>query len=224
MYEREAVSVDVGSRLRKLREERGLSLRALARASGLSANALSMIERGLSSPSVSTLYKLSTALRVPITAFFRESLEKSEVVFVHRDERPRVSFARGVWEGLGGERYQGPISPTLLTLEVGGSSGPFAMTHTGHEFVFCLRGALEYEIAGQSYRLRTGDALLFAARLPHRWRNVGSTVVNALILIAGHAEDERPAELHYHAHDIEASAARRSASSEQADEEGEHEA
>ena len=47
----EIESIDVGKRLRALREERGISMRALARRSGLSANALSMIERGLTSPS-----------------------------------------------------------------------------------------------------------------------------------------------------------------------------
>ena len=51
-YEKEAISVDVGVRLRELRQDRGMSMRALARKSGLSANALSMIERGRTSPSV----------------------------------------------------------------------------------------------------------------------------------------------------------------------------
>ena len=55
---REAASVNVASSLRELREARGISMRALATKSGLSANALSMIERGKTSPSVSTLYKL----------------------------------------------------------------------------------------------------------------------------------------------------------------------
>ena len=50
-FDRNAVSVNVGSRLAELRQERNLSVRALARASGLSANALSMIERGRSGPS-----------------------------------------------------------------------------------------------------------------------------------------------------------------------------
>ena len=49
-FEKEAISVDVGGRLRELRQERDMSMRALARASGLSANALSMIERGRTSP------------------------------------------------------------------------------------------------------------------------------------------------------------------------------
>ncbi len=70
LFGKEAISVDVGQRLKTLREERGISMRTLARNSGLSANALSMIERGLTSPSISTLFKIATALGVPITDFF----------------------------------------------------------------------------------------------------------------------------------------------------------
>ena len=74
--EKSAENIDVGLRLRVLREERGVSMRALARRSGLSANALSMIERGLASPSVSTLNKLAMALEVPIMAFFHSEPRK----------------------------------------------------------------------------------------------------------------------------------------------------
>ena len=45
-FVREAASVDVASSLRELREARGISMRTRATKSGLSANALSMIERG----------------------------------------------------------------------------------------------------------------------------------------------------------------------------------
>jgi transcriptional regulator with XRE-family HTH domain len=69
-YQHDAVSLDVGARLRELRDERNISMRSLATKSGLSANALSMIERGKTSPSVSTLYKLADALGVPVTSFF----------------------------------------------------------------------------------------------------------------------------------------------------------
>lgn len=47
---REAISVDVGLRLNQLRESRRISMRALAQMSGLSANALSMIESGKTLP------------------------------------------------------------------------------------------------------------------------------------------------------------------------------
>lgn len=192
----EAMSVDVGGRLRELRQDRNLSMRALARASGLSANALSMIERGRTSPSVSTLYKLAEAMGIPITAFFREEPPKNEVVYRKASERTRVPFMRGLWEGLGGESFIGRVEPFMLTLESGASSGPFGIVHTGHEFVMCLRGQLEYQVENQRFLLEAGDSLLFAAQLRHRWRNSGKTVATAIFLLAGFEHDERPSEFH----------------------------
>ena len=196
LYGKEAASIDVGSRLRVIREERGVSIRALARISGLSANALSMIERGLTSPSVSTLHKVAEGLEVPITAFFRQEPARSKIVFRKAAERVRVNFMRGLWEGLGGESFTGRIEPFMLTLENGGSSGRHAMLHTGHEFVFCLRGQLEYEVNDQVFLLESGDSLIFAAQLLHRWRNPGTTVTNAVIVLAGYEENEHPAKYH----------------------------
>ncbi len=193
---KEAESVDVGQRLRVLREERGISMRALARRSGLSANALSMIERGLTSPSVSTLNKLANALEVPITAFFRQEPVREQVVFRKAAERTRVPFMRGLMEGLGGELFVGRVEAFLLTLESGGSSGPHGMIHTGHELVFCLRGTLEYEVDGQRYLLEPGDNLIFAAQLMHRWRNPGDAVTNAIVVISSFEDSERPGEFH----------------------------
>jgi len=194
---REAVSVDVGMRLKELREARNISMRGLAAASGLSANALSMIERGKTSPSVSTLYKLADALGVPITAFFGSGNEKSQVIFVKADQRVRVPFSRGVWEGLGGEQFTGRVEPFLLTLESGASSGRHSMVHSGHEFVFCLRGRISYEVEDQHFLLEAGDSLLFAARLQHRWHNPGGMVTNALIILSGFSEDEQPHAMHW---------------------------
>ncbi len=193
----EAVSVNVGVRLRELREARGASMRSLATRSGLSANALSMIERGTTSPSVSTLYKLADALGVPITEFFAPDADKQTAILIKADERTRVPFTHGVWEGLGGEKFTGRVEPFVLTLETGGSSGQHAMVHTGHEFVYCLRGQLEYQVENKTYELGPGDSLLFAAQLRHRWRNPGNTVTNVLIVLSGFSEGERPNALHW---------------------------
>src|SRR5512133_2416795 len=116
LYQHDAVSVNVGERLRELRESRNISMRALAAQSGLSANALSMIERGRASPSVSTLYKLAEALGISITGLFGSENEKKQIIFLKANERPHVSFTRGVFEGLGGEQFVGRIEPFLLTL------------------------------------------------------------------------------------------------------------
>jgi transcriptional regulator with XRE-family HTH domain len=171
-------------------------MRALARTSGLSTNALSMIERSKTSPSVSTLYKIAEALEVPITAFFRLEPPKQSIVFRKANERKRVVISKGIWEGLGGESFSGHVEPFLLTLESGGSSGPYGMLHTGHEFVMCLQGELEYEIEGQTYNLMPGDSLIFAAQLRHRWMNPGENLTSVLIVLAGFEQGERPSEFH----------------------------
>ncbi|MCQ3937141.1 MAG: cupin [Chloroflexi bacterium] len=196
-FQREALSVNVASRLRELRETRGISMRSLAAKSGLSANALSMIERGKTSPSVSTLYKLADALGVAITSFFGTENEKTQIVFLKQDERARMSFTRGVFEALGGEQFVGRVEPFMLTLESGASSGPHDITHSGHEFVYCLRGQLDYFVEKDVYRLEPGDSLLFASRLRHRWRNPGGHVSNALIVISGFEEGEKPHAMHW---------------------------
>ncbi|MCL4270337.1 MAG: helix-turn-helix domain-containing protein [Anaerolineales bacterium] len=196
-FQREAISVDVATRLRDLREARGISMRALAAKSGLSANALSMIERGKTSPSVSTLYKLADALGVAITSFFGTENSKAQVVYLKQDERTRMSFTRGVFEALGGEQFVGRVEPFMLTLESGASSGPHDISHSGHEFVYCLRGQLDYYVEKDLLHMEPGDSLLFASKLRHRWRNPGTNVANALIIISGFAEGEHPHTMHW---------------------------
>ena len=188
--------MDVGTRLKELRQERNKSMRALARDSGLSTNALSMIERGRTSPSVSTLYKLADALEVPITAFFRVQPPRQAIVFRKAGERSSVDFPRGRWEGLGGEAFLGRVEPFMLHLEPGATSGPHGLLHSGHEFVMLIEGSLEYEVEGQRFVFEPGDTLLFASRLHHRWRNPGKTPAHVLFVLSGFELDERPSEFH----------------------------
>jgi transcriptional regulator with XRE-family HTH domain len=171
-------------------------MRSLAQKSGLSANALSMIERGRTSPSVSTLYKIAEALGVPITSFFSPSMTRKQVVFIRANERTHVSLPHGTWEGLGGEQFADRVEPFVLTLEPGGGSGEGAMDHTGHEFVFCLNGAIEYTVEEGVFRMESGDSLLFSAHLEHRWRNIGETVANILIVLSNFPKGVQPGTFH----------------------------
>lgn len=187
-----AVSVNVGGHIRQLRQAKGLSIRALARQSGISANALSMIERGNTSPSVSTLYKLTEALGISIAQLFLRDVERKEVVFRKASERIRIPFMRGLWEGLGGESFSSRVEPFALTLESGASSGPGTMSHSGHEFVLCLRGQLDYQVENEVFLLEPGDSLLFSSHLKHRWRNPGPTVTDVIFVLSGFEEDDLP--------------------------------
>jgi quercetin dioxygenase-like cupin family protein len=108
-----------------------------------------------------------------------------------------MSFTRGVFEALGGEQFVGRVEPFMLTLESGASSGPHTIVHTGHEFVFCLRGKLEYHVDRQVFQLEAGDSLLFASKLQHKWKNPSGNVTNALIIISGFEEGEQPHAMHW---------------------------
>jgi transcriptional regulator with XRE-family HTH domain len=197
MNNQDSPTIIVGHQIRTLRQERNLSIRELGRLSGLSANALSMIERGRASPSVSTLYRLTDALNVPITALFRQDQAQESVVFRAVSTRRKVPFPMGLWEGLGGEAFVGRMQPFMLTLESGAGSGPQKIVHTGHEFVMCLHGNLEYEVEGITYPMKPGDSLLFAARLAHRWRNPGKTLTQAIFVLSGFEEYEKPGIFHF---------------------------
>jgi quercetin dioxygenase-like cupin family protein len=85
----------------------------------------------------------------------------------------------------------------MLTLESGAASGPHGIVHTGHEFVFCLRGKLEYQVDKQIFQLEAGDSLLFASKLQHKWKNPSSTVTTALIIISGFEEGDEPRAMHW---------------------------
>lgn len=189
LYQNDAPSVNVGDRLREIRTSREMSLRVLAMKSGLSIHTLSMIEKGKTSPAISTLYKLAGALDVPLTFFFNPDNNRKQVIFLKADERTHMPFTRGVVEGLGGENFMGNVEPYMVTLESSANSGPQVMSHSGHEFVLCLRGTLEYHVEHKMYELSPGDSLLFAAYLKHRWKNPGKTVATVLIVVSGFDDD-----------------------------------
>lgn len=189
---------DVGAQVRALRQGRGLSLRTLAELCDLSPNTISLIERGETSPSVSTLHRLATALGVPITAFFERRAEPVQVVLTRVAERSCSGNVHVLLESLGAGLKEQSLEPFVVTMKPGADSGQQKMVHGGQEMVYCLGGEIEYEVAGEPYRLAAGDTLLFEARLPHRWRNPGPESATFL-LIFGQASGTQPAEQHLRA-------------------------
>ena len=77
------------------------------------------------------------------------------------------------------------------------ASGPHSITHSGHEFVFCVRGELDYQVERENFHLTPGDSLLFAAHLKHKWKNPGRNVTNALIVLSDFAEGEQLHAMHW---------------------------
>jgi transcriptional regulator with XRE-family HTH domain len=175
--------VDVGGRLRSLREGRQLSIRALAEASGLAVNTLSLIENSKTSPSVSTLQQIAVALGVPITAFFEPDAPRSRLVFIKAGQQQATALPHGDLSDLGAGMAQRNIEPLLITLNPGVGSGPQLIVHPGQEFVYCLEGRIRYTVDGRIYVLEPGDSLIFESSMPHSWENTDSTPARALLVL-----------------------------------------
>ncbi|MCB9452898.1 MAG: helix-turn-helix transcriptional regulator [Anaerolineaceae bacterium] len=191
------IEPNVGKRLRQLRERRRLSLRDLAEKCGLSFNAISRIERGENSPTVSTLHSLATALNVPITDFFEDSHEEATVL-IRKDRRLRSDVNGVSMESLGvGLRGQ-QLEPFLVTVEAGAGNADDPISHGGEEFVHCLEGTISYQVNHEIYHLEAGDSLLFEAAQPHCFQNPGQCA--ARLLIVFQAVDGKLQAGHHHLH------------------------
>jgi transcriptional regulator with XRE-family HTH domain len=171
----------VGQRIRELRTNKGLSLRALAELSGLSTNAISLIERGDNSPTVSSLHNLAAALAVPITAFFEQNAD-GQVIHLKKNRRPTSETAGVKMENLGSGLPHQQLEPFLMSIAPGGSSTSGQITHSGEELVYVLKGALVSRINDKEYQLEEGDSLLFLASQPHIYRNETSKTAQILIV------------------------------------------
>ena len=188
--------VNVGQRLRELRLERNLSIRALAERSGLNVNTFSLIENGKTSPSVSTLQQIAQALQVPIGAFFEMKHGHKKVVYQKAGQRPHATFAHGeVWDLGAGMPRQG-AEPLIITLNALADSGANPIVHTGREFVYCLEGRVAYGVGDETYQLDPGDSLMFEAYLPHRWQNLNGTASRLLLVLCPMDERDQPTERH----------------------------
>ena len=160
----------VGQQIRKLRKQRGLSLRALAEICGMSANAISLIERSENSPNVSSLHQMAIALNVPITDFFYQESDPT-TLFVKKDHGVRYTNNGVELESLGIGLPNQQLEPFRLMIEPGSGSAKDPITHPGHEFVYCLEGEIDYYVDEQNYHLGVGDSLLLEASIPHSWHN-----------------------------------------------------
>jgi transcriptional regulator with XRE-family HTH domain len=189
--------VNVGKRVRQLRTEAGLSIRALAEASGLNVNTLSLIENNKSSPSVSTLQQLASSLSIPLTSFFEAGGPERHLVFQKAGARPQAAFSLGIMEDLGAGLSLRGGQPLIVILEPQADSGTTPIVHTGYEFVYCLEGRLAYVVEGQEYLLEPGDSLIFEAHLPHRWGNHSNSVTRSLLILCPTDENDHPEEIHF---------------------------
>ena len=175
---------DLGPRIRTLRERRGLPLRTVAEAAGVSESFLSQVERGVASPSVASLRGIAEALDESIASFFAEGDEIGGQL-VRVADRRRLVHPRRHWEDvLLTPRTSRRLQVILSTVEPGQGSGDEPYSHdSDEECVVVLEGTLEFWVGDRHYVMEEGDSLLFESRLPHRNLNPGPGQARVLWVI-----------------------------------------
>ncbi len=165
------LELSIGREVRTFRKKLDMTVVELARLAGLSAGMLSKIERGIASPSLSTLQSLSKALQVPVTAFFRRFEEQRDATYVKAGHGLKIE-RRGTraghqYELLGhtvGKEIA--IEPYLITLTEESEVFPL-FQHSGMEFLYMLEGKVGYRHGSKLYMLSPGDSLFFDADAAH---------------------------------------------------------
>jgi transcriptional regulator with XRE-family HTH domain len=161
------ISPPLGDELRRRRTRAGLSLRALAHRTGLSASFLSQIERGGADPSVSSLARIADGLGIS-TADLLPGPTNDEVRTSRTWERHRVSLRGAGVEvegltGLSGGSLEAWIADLSPSAQLGHASRPPG----GEELVLLLEGAADVSVGARVYELRTGDATFLRGSQPH---------------------------------------------------------
>ena len=167
----EALGAAIAQRVREFRLQLGWTVGQLAVRSGMSKGMLSKIENAQASPSLATLARLSEALQVPVTAFFRGLNEEQDVLYVKAgkglDIEHKGSATGRRYESLGIMRApNNTLEPVRVTLTERSDTFPLYQ-HAGTELIYMLSGRMEYGYGSSRYVLESGDALQFVGGVPH---------------------------------------------------------
>ena len=180
--------LDLGNQVRKLRNERSLTLQDLAGLTGLSKPNLSQIENNLVTPPIATLLKIATALGVPIGYFFQESPQQINMIVVRKEDRygvakgPHISHIGYQYEPLAYPKIDKSMEPFIVEMEEREASDIVFNNHRGEEFLFVLRGNLEFCYGDDSVTLEEGDSLYFDSIVPHGYRGIGGPAKTLVVI------------------------------------------
>jgi transcriptional regulator with XRE-family HTH domain len=192
----------VGSRLRRERERRKISLRELARRVGVSPSLVSQIELDRVNPSVSTLYALVTELGMTMGDVFGDTQQTPRAVRARRDSdgldtRPGVRRVINLASGVRWERLTPHSDPDVEFLHVvypvGAESCPedALVTHGGREYGYVSSGTLGVRVGFDEYELGAGASIAFDSSSPHRLWAIGDEPVHAIWVVIGREADPR---------------------------------
>ncbi len=183
-----AHKLDVGPRIKALREAMDLSLRDLAERSAVSAPMLSQVERGDTSPTLAVAAKIAAGLELTLSQLLR--LDEGDGVTVVRAEQ-RLEGGHGdghryevLTPALPGQRAEVSLHTLAPGASTGGPDDPPMHEPGSRETAIALAGSVTLICDGAAHDLEQGDAVTFDADLPHHLENAGRREAQFMSVIA----------------------------------------
>ena len=177
---------EIGSKIKRLRLDRGLNLQQVANATGFTKGYLSKVENSKKAPPVSTLLILAKAFGVNISVIFSEDESKTTFTLVKKLERTtmgRDGTAFGYsYEPLAYKFPQRHMDPYILTAPVKPKHRRF-FHHKGEEILLVLEGVMRFIHGDNEFLVEEGDCIYFDASIPHLGLAEGSKPVKCFMVI-----------------------------------------
>jgi len=176
-----------GEKLRKVRENKGYTLKVVAQKAGVSESLVSQIERNHVSPAIDTLLALADVLDINLEFLFEEYRKVRPVTIIHEQERPTQREDEIIYEELANPtNNQGDVSFESYMIKIPANSHTHrgSYGHMGQEFGYILKGRAKLIYDGKEYILEEGDSVSYSAASPHTVENVGDCELNAVWVLS----------------------------------------
>jgi len=167
---------EVGRRLKQLRQQRRITLTALAGTTGISKSTLSRLETGQRRPTLELLLALSKAYRVPL----------DDLVAAPEVGDPRIRLKAG--------RVKGRIVIPLTRQPEGtqawkiiipaSKTRPEPRAHDGHEWIYVLSGRMRLLLGDKDWVLGPGEVAEFDTQVPHWFGSTGDSPAEILSIFS----------------------------------------
>jgi transcriptional regulator with XRE-family HTH domain len=191
IFRDEVRELQIGFKIRRIRQERRMTLQALADATGLSKPLLSQIENEQVIPPLATLLRIAKAFRLPLQSFFQEEGSSARCVLTKAGES-RKMLRRPVDDGhpvlytyhsLAYGKKNRSLEPFLVEFDLGEWREEMMVSHEGEEFVFLLDGELELHYADQIFPMSPGDSVYYDSVERHAFIAKGQVRPRAVAVI-----------------------------------------
>lgn len=166
--------IDIGARLKLIRERNGLSQRELAKRAGITNSNISMIEQGLVSPSVNSLAKVLNGIPMTLAHFFAcDQVDIGQVVYSAAVlEAGQCNHGNClITQTVATEKSRRQLDMTRQVYPAGSDTGAEPLRHKSELSALVVAGQIELTAGIQIHELNEGDAFYLAALQPYRIRN-----------------------------------------------------